>query len=243
MRAITLLLLTLVCGCGKLSSTAIIDEGNRLYDEKKYTEAIATYTRAITADPTNADAHIGRGFAQSMIGNWEECVNDLNEAFEIDDTNLQLLNTRAFAHLHTGDFHLARQDFRTMRDIDKDAGMAAQHAMTQHFISRARNEEMSEDGYRAKAMDYKRAFGIAPRNEILLYERVCTLFDLERYHEALKDLDIIIKIDGDISKYGNPHRKRAGIRRLLGDERGAQEDEQEAASRTQSHPYWKSPSS
>lgn len=219
--------------CGEPSSDALVEKANRLYQAKKFDEAIVVYSQAVDADPANTEILKFRGLAKSMKGDWKGCVADLDSAIAIDDKNPGLLSTRAFALLHTGDFDAAKRDFRAIDAIEKDAGRKAQYSLAENFLRRARNNLMTDTGDRQKALeDYQRVLALTPPSDMILFERACALVDLKKYQAALKDLDKVIEMDGDISKFGDTHSKRAEVRRLLKDEDGAKEDEAEAKRRS-----------
>ena len=233
LRAIIALLFLPLTACGEPNSDALIEKANGLYQEKKYDEAIAVYTKAVDADPTNAEILKFRGLAKSMTSDWAGCVEDLNSAIKLDPKNPELLSTRAFSFLHTGDFKAAKRDFRAIDAVEKDAGKKAQYFMAENLLRRARSNLMTDKGDKQKALDdYNRVLAIAPANDIILFERADALSELKQYEAALKDLDKVIEIDGDISKFGDTHAKRAKIRRILKDEKGAEEDEAEVKRRS-----------
>ena len=228
-RTLLVLFASLLTACGEPNSDALLEKANGLYQEKKYDEAIAVYTKAADADPANAEILKFRGLAKSMTGDWAGCVEDLNSAVKINPKNPDILNTRAFSFLHTGDFDAAKRDFRAIDAIEKDAGQKAQYLMAESLLRRARSNLMTEKGDKQKALDdYNRVLAIAPANDIILFERADALSELKQYQAALKDLDKVIEIDGDISEFGDTYAKRAKVRWALKDEKGAKEDEEEA---------------
>lgn len=229
--AATSFALSLVTCLADTSANELLESGNNLHKEKKYDDAIKEYTKAAELDPENAQILMYRGLSKSMKGDWPGCVEDLNLALKIDGKDMEVLTTRAFALLHTGDFEAAKRDFRAMDEIEKDAGQKAQLFIAQSLLRRSRHHSMADEPQKALD-DINRVLAIAPANDIILYERACTLVDLKKYTEALKDLDKVIEIDGDISKYGDAHAQRAKVRRALKDTKGAEEDEAEAKRRS-----------
>lgn len=233
MRSFLFLLLTLLPAWGEPDSAQLVKEANALYQTKKYDEAIAIYTEALKTDPKNAETLMFRGLASSMKGDWQSCVKDLDSAISIAPKDLELLTTRAFARLHTGEFELAKKDFRAIDQIEEGMGRKAQNTMAEQLLQRARSNGLTENGDRKKALaDYNRILAIIPPNDIILYERASVLIDLKDYEAALKDMDKVITIDGQIAALGDTHNTRAEVRRALGDEKGAIADEAEAKKRS-----------
>lgn len=60
------------------------DEGVAYEKDKKYNEAISSYTRAIELNRNYAEAYFQRGYSKCMIGNYEEALSDFNKAIELD---------------------------------------------------------------------------------------------------------------------------------------------------------------
>ena len=50
------------------------DEGNKLTDEGRYSEAIEEYDKAIELDPNFAPAIARRGFAYSLMGEDQQAI-------------------------------------------------------------------------------------------------------------------------------------------------------------------------
>lgn len=61
-------------------------KGNAAMSAKKYDEAIASYTKAIELDPTNAVYYSNRAAAQSSKGSHDEAILDAEKAIEVDPT-------------------------------------------------------------------------------------------------------------------------------------------------------------
>lgn len=232
MRTFFLLMLTLLPACGNEDSAKLVTTANALYEEKKYDEALEVYTKALEIDPNNAKILMFRGLASSMKGDWKACVTDLDKALTIAPKDLELLNTRAIAYLHTGDFDLAKMDYRTMDNIAEGAGQKAQYIIVEALLGRARNIGLTEKGDRKKALaDYNRIIQLVPANDIIIYERASVLIDLKDYKAALEDMNKVIEMNGQISELGDTYNTRAKVRRALGDEEGAKIDEAEAKKR------------
>lgn len=231
--ALVIGLASLVPGSGAESATdPLVEEAHALVKAKNYPDAIKAYTKAIEAEPKDARRYLFRGIAYSMTADWKECLADFGKGIELEPRSQELLTARAFARLQTDEFELAEKDFATLDDIEKDAGKKARFGLAQRFLRRARNNLMSKNGDKKAALaDYNRVLAIAPTNDIILFERGCAYHDLNDHKRALADFDRVIKINGDISKYGDSHHNRAKVKRALGDHQGAAEDEAEAKRR------------
>uniref|UniRef100_A0A7S3JQE0 Protein unc-45 homolog B n=1 Tax=Aureoumbra lagunensis TaxID=44058 RepID=A0A7S3JQE0_9STRA len=76
------------------------DEGNRLFSQGKYEEAIEVYNRALTEafDPQlKCTIFTNRAACAMKLNRWEECVSDCDVALRIDGGRVKALYRRAFA--------------------------------------------------------------------------------------------------------------------------------------------------
>ncbi|HEV7682893.1 MAG TPA: caspase family protein [Pyrinomonadaceae bacterium] len=62
---------------------ALIEAGDKLADDRKWSEAIAAYQQAIRVDPKNADARVGLGDAYMGAGKWTEALVVYKKAVEL----------------------------------------------------------------------------------------------------------------------------------------------------------------
>ena len=81
------LAMLLLSGCTTLLGTQVyraVAEGNRLYHEGKYDEALAAYDRALAADPKSAAIAYNRGLALNRLTRYDEAYREtlaaINEA-------------------------------------------------------------------------------------------------------------------------------------------------------------------
>lgn len=86
-----LLVVTLLSGCSTLLGTPVyraVAEGNRLYAEGKYEEALAAYDRAAAVDPKSPAIAYNRGLALHQLVRHNEAyraiVSALNEASDVE---------------------------------------------------------------------------------------------------------------------------------------------------------------
>ena len=66
--------------------------GIKLYNEKKYTEAIAEYSKVIEIDPKDSEAYYNRGVAYAKLGKYDLALADFEKTLELDPNNQKAKN-------------------------------------------------------------------------------------------------------------------------------------------------------
>jgi tetratricopeptide (TPR) repeat protein len=65
----------------------LINEGDSLFNQGRYEEAIIWYDKALKIDPKAVDALIKKGAALDTLGKKQEALASLDRALTIDPTN------------------------------------------------------------------------------------------------------------------------------------------------------------
>jgi len=88
-RSILGLLLSvgLLWGCGKQGDS----EGDILFAQGNYKEAVDAYTERLSTKPKDVDALYSRGRAYEELGDLEKAKQDFEAGFKLDPKNIQLL--------------------------------------------------------------------------------------------------------------------------------------------------------
>ena len=81
----------------KKSSEDLINEGNKLFNLQKYTEAIASYDKAIAIKPNFHEAWYNRGFALAKLQKYEEAIVSCDKAVAIKPDYHDAWHGRGFA--------------------------------------------------------------------------------------------------------------------------------------------------
>ena len=71
---------------------SLINEGNVLYAQTKYDEAIACYDRILEVDPKNIDALINKGLALSALAKHDEAIACYDKVLELDPDDVEALH-------------------------------------------------------------------------------------------------------------------------------------------------------
>ncbi|PIP76777.1 MAG: hypothetical protein COW85_12375 [Ignavibacteria bacterium CG22_combo_CG10-13_8_21_14_all_37_15] len=87
-----------------------VTKGTALYEEGKYSEAIYSFTKAISLEPDTADFYRRRGLAYSELMLLDDAIADFTKSMELESDNpLHFLN-RALAYIKYGKHELAIDD-------------------------------------------------------------------------------------------------------------------------------------
>lgn len=87
-------------------------EGNAHFKAHRYEEAIACYSRAVDADPTNPVYFNNRAFAALRLAEFGATITDATTAIELDPRLVKAYYRRASAFLALGKLDDAQRDFR-----------------------------------------------------------------------------------------------------------------------------------
>lgn len=92
-------------------------------ENKKYNDAIETYTNALTIKPMNstikADLLYCRAKATYKIGNLQDAIDDSSKALLIDSSYIDALLLRAQCYSYLDDFASSVQDYENAYKITK----------------------------------------------------------------------------------------------------------------------------
>ena len=85
--ALVLLVGSLLTGCGGATEGTAewhFDQGNKLYGQGRYDEAIKEYSKAIRLNPELAEAYYNRGLTYKKLGQLERAIEDYNAAIRLN---------------------------------------------------------------------------------------------------------------------------------------------------------------
>ena len=83
----------------------VADQGDKLFGEKKYKEALAKYQEAVTMEPRQAPFHSAIGKTQIMLGNHAAAQEHLVKAIELDGELFE-------ARLYLGALYYSQKNYR-----------------------------------------------------------------------------------------------------------------------------------
>jgi tetratricopeptide (TPR) repeat protein len=91
--------------------------GKAAIDEQKWAVAIEQLTKAVTAEPKNADAHNYLGYAYRKSGNYEQAFNHYKQALAINPNHRGAHEYIGEAYLETNDLASAEKHLDALDDL------------------------------------------------------------------------------------------------------------------------------
>jgi DnaJ family protein C protein 7 len=100
-----------------------MEEGNKAYNEGRFSEAYGTYTEALKIDPENNPVKIkllfNKALACQRMSRLTETVADCTSVLELNRNCLKALLLRAQCYMDLGDFDKAVGDFKSAFEMDR----------------------------------------------------------------------------------------------------------------------------
>jgi len=94
------------------------DEGNKLFQSKKYNKAIKQYSKAIELYPDSV-YYGNRAACYNNLGKMDEVIADCNEALKLNPNYIKALKRRAQAYEKTKNLELALNDYTALCILDE----------------------------------------------------------------------------------------------------------------------------
>jgi hypothetical protein len=88
------------------------NRGNKLFQLRRYDEAIADFSKAIAVFPTDELVYGNRGMSYYYLGKYQEAIQDFNRALAIKPDNRRYYYDRALAYRALGNIPAAEDDVR-----------------------------------------------------------------------------------------------------------------------------------
>jgi tetratricopeptide (TPR) repeat protein len=88
------------------------NRGNKLFQLRRYDEAIADFSRAIAVFPTDELVYGNRGMSYYYLGKYQEAIQDFNSALAIKPDSRRYYYDRALAYRALGNIQAAQDDVR-----------------------------------------------------------------------------------------------------------------------------------
>lgn len=163
----------------------LIDFGNRHYFEGRYDVALNCFSHAIKMEPTSL-AYSERAWSYYQLDRYEESLNDLKAALDLDDENVSALRVRSLVYKYQD-----RTD-EAIADVNRAIALEPKNALS--YYDRGTLYYSLED-YDAAVSDFSQAISIDSENVSYFQYRADALQEMGRHEQAIEDLKTAINLD------------------------------------------------
>ncbi len=144
-------------------------EGRELAKEKKYKEAIASFSKAIEIMPYYTAIHLDRGATRLQVGDFEGAIEDLDYVAERQPYKKEVFFLRGIALYHIGEYEQSQSDIDTYL-VDYPSNQEAKaykKKLNQYFTAR-QQEIDAQNAQLAAQQSQERAYRNARTTEVVL---------------------------------------------------------------------------
>lgn len=122
----------------RIAAKKHFQEGERLFQDMKFKEALGEYKKALALNPNDAETCFAIAYVEQALNNKDETVRMLEKAIELLLLGTRLIyssepNSMEGLGLHLYDYHLLYIDEKEMDDIRKMAGKKKEFSITLSF--------------------------------------------------------------------------------------------------------------
>ncbi len=180
------------------------DLGNALQQLRRFTEALASYDKALALKPDQADTHNNRGIALASLQRLDEALASYGRAIALKPDYAQAYNNRGTILSGRGRHAEALADFNQAIALDPNYTKAINN----------RGSVLAELGRHDEALkDHDRAIALYPQGADSHGKRGIVLVSLGRAEDALATFNRAIALDPNLS---SAHDGRGTALALLG---------------------------
>jgi tetratricopeptide (TPR) repeat protein len=199
-----------------------LNDGEQMLKAGRYTEAIQSFDRALTAESGLVNAYLLRGRANASLNQPEAAIRDFTKVIQLQPSNADAFVERAAVHLGANDYPA----------VLADCGEALSRNPKLTYAYNLRGMAYRALGNLPKSLeDFNRAVELAPALDTY-FQRATTYQSMSEHAKAIADLDQVIALF-PTSPMG--YLARAKSREALGDAAGARTD-REAGRRLEDRP-------
>ena len=165
----------------------LYNQGQTLYESKRYQEALESYDRAVEILPNYEEAWLAQGDALQNLQRYREALNAYEQAIKIKPDYWSAWMGRAQVLEALGEYQQAIAAFRAAIDIQSDRWQAWQGLA---------NLQMQLKQYSQAVESFDRLLQLQPQTSAW-YQRGWALHKLGDYQDALESYDKALEIEPD----------------------------------------------
>lgn len=157
-----------------------------LRNEKKYSEALSDYNKAIELSPYYAEPYANRGSVYENLLKYNEALNDYNKAIDLNPNY-------ATAYFNRGNiFNREKKYAKALEDYSKAIELNPNYAKA--YMNRG-NIFKSENNYARAVEDYTKAIESNPSFADPYNNRATVYEVMKKYREGIRDLNKAIELN------------------------------------------------
>lgn len=180
---------------GAAAAKASYERGNKLFEEKKYAEAILAYRESLREFPNIPGAHAGIGMSYLLMKQWGEAEQNLQRAIELFPANTPAY-TEAVAELQTALKFVREQMTSGQRQASPAVNPQAEQLMKQG------SEFFAAKQWKKAAKSWEQAAKLDPRNPTAFYNLGSAYFNSGQYTKSRNAYRKVLEL--------NPNHPKAG---------------------------------
>ncbi|WP_369765263.1 tetratricopeptide repeat protein [Flavobacterium sp. WC2429] len=210
----------------ELTDKQYFENGQSLFNESKFKDAIIQFNKAISLNPNYAEAYGDRGTSKQFLNQYEEAIKDYLLAHKLGLNTTYLYSNLGFSYYKINDSNKALSYFEKALELDAFNADALRYRGEIKYDS---------DDYNGAIEDYTKAIKINP-DASYYFSRGLAFYYLKDYKNALKDMDVAIKLDPAKGQY---YYDRGDTKELMNDIYAASIDWKTAKSKGYDVPDYK----
>lgn len=108
------------CGLGVSEHKDAVLDGLSSLNLNRPEEALESFNRAISIDPTHPDGYLGRANTLNTLGRYQESLKDYERVIEIDPSIANAYVNRAIAYSHLKEYEKAIVNYEKALELDPE---------------------------------------------------------------------------------------------------------------------------
>ena len=163
-----------------------IENGWKLYLDKKYDAALENFLEAIELNPNSAGAYLGTGTTYSEIGKFRQAISDLNKSAELKPNSPVVYLNRGAVYADLKQYEAALEDYEKALELNPNyANAYYNRGVALYRLNR----------YEESIESYTRSIELNPNNEFAYSNRGSAYDELNQYETAISDFTKAIEIN------------------------------------------------
>ncbi|POG62037.1 hypothetical protein GLOIN_2v1846728 [Rhizophagus irregularis DAOM 181602=DAOM 197198] len=163
---------------------------------KQYSKAILYFTKANIIDPENIHNLNKRAIAYYIIQEYDKVLLDLDKIIQLDPLNSSAYYLKSLTYYTKNDINNAKISFKKYAALLNSDNFLAKIQL--YYLGYLLNENISKDLSNVLT-NINQILNIDSNNELLLLIRCKIHIELNKYYEAIVDLDMLF--EGEYKKY------------------------------------------